>query len=188
MVYSPPNDARSQANRLLHWARRAALSLLALIIILACVGATYQLFGTWRDARRFPQHGRTVQAGLLKMNIDCAGSGSPTVILEQGGGMPALGWMKVQPQIAQFTRVCSYDRAGYGWSEPGPMPRTVPRMAKELKTLLDASGEKGPYVMAAVSLGGPIVRLYAGLYPKDVAGVILVDASHEDQQERVQSV
>jgi pimeloyl-ACP methyl ester carboxylesterase len=129
-----------------------------------------------------------VQAGLLKMNIDCAGSGSPTVILEQGGGMPALGWMKVQPQIAQFTRVCSYDRAGYGWSEPGPMPRTVPRMAKELKTLLDASGEKGPYVMAAVSLGGPIVRLYAGLYPKDVAGVILVDASHEDQQERVQSV
>ena len=66
--------------------------------------------------------------------------------------------MKIQPQIARFTRVCSYDRAGYGWSERGPMPRTIPRMAKELKALLYASGEKGPYVMAAVSLGGPIVQ------------------------------
>jgi len=101
------------------------------------------------DSRRFPQQGKTLQAGRLKLNMDCTGSDSPTVILEQGAGMPALGWMKVQPQVAQFTRVCSYDRAGYGWSEPGPMPRTVPRMANELKALLDASGEKGPYVMAA---------------------------------------
>ena len=122
------------------------------------------------------------------MNMDCAGSGTPIVILEQGGGVPALGWMKVQPQIAKFTRVCSYDRAGYGWSEPGPMPRTIPRMANELKALLDASGEKSPYVMVAASLGGPIVRLYAGLYPNDVAGMILVDAAHEDQQKRAQSV
>jgi len=122
------------------------------------------------------------------MNIDCAGSGSPTVILEQGGGMPALGWTKVQPQVAHFTRVCSYDRAGYGWSESGPMPRTIPRLVKELKALLDASGEKGPYVMAGASLGGPIVRLYTKLYPNDVAGLILVDASHEDQQKRAQSV
>jgi len=96
--------------------------------------------------------------------------------------------MKIQPQIAQFTRVCSYDRAGYGWSEPGPMPRTIPRLANELKGLLDASGEKGPYVMVAASLGGPIVRLYTKLYPSDVAGLILVDASHEDQQKRAQSV
>lgn len=122
------------------------------------------------------------------MNLDCSGTGSPTVILEQGAGMPALGWMKIQPQIARFTHVCSYDRAGYGWSEPGPMPRTIPRMASELKSLLDASGEPGPYVMVAASLGGPIVRLYARLYPKDVAGMILVDASHEDQQKRVKSV
>jgi pimeloyl-ACP methyl ester carboxylesterase len=159
-----------------------------LTIGVAFVGAAYQWIGNWRDARRFPQQGRTVQSGMLKMNIDCVGSGSPTVILEQGGGMPALGWMKVQPQIAAFTRVCSYDRAGYGWSEPGPMPRTIPRLAKELKALLDASGEKGPYVMAAASLGGPIVRLYTKLYPNDVAGLILVDASHEDQQKRAQSV
>jgi len=159
-----------------------------LAILFACIGAAYQVIGTWRDARQFPQRGRTVQAGPIKMNIDCAGSGSPTVILEQGGGMPALGWLKIQPHIAQFTRVCSYDRAGYGWSEPGPMPRTVPRLAEELKALLAASGEKGPYVMVAASLGGPIVRLYTKLYPTDVAGLILVDASHEDQLKRAQSV
>jgi pimeloyl-ACP methyl ester carboxylesterase len=159
-----------------------------LLLVLAFIGALYQVIGTWRDARRFAQGGRTIQVGSLKMNMDCIGSGLPTVILEQGGGMPALGWMKVQPQIAQFTRVCSYDRAGYGWSEPGPMPRTIPRLAKELKALLDASGEKGPYVMAAASLGGPIVRLFTKLYPNDVAGLILVDASHEDQQKRAQSV
>src|SRR5690348_4968166 len=170
------------------WLRRGALALVGLALLLACIGSAYQLIGNWRDAHRFSQRGRFVQAGPIKMNMDCAGSGSPIVILEQGGGVPAIGWMKVQPQIAQFTRVCSYDRAGYGWSEPGPMPRTIPRMVNELKVLLDASAEKSPYVMAAASLGGPIVRLYAGLYPNDGAGVILVDPAHEDQQKRAQRV
>jgi len=133
-----------------------------LVILLACVGAAYQGIGKWRDARRFPK-GRIVQAGEIKMNIDCTGTGSPIVILEQGGGMRAAGWMKVQPQMARFTRVCSYDRAGYGWSDPGPMPRTIPRMANALKALLDASGEKSPYVMVAASLGGRIDR---GVTPK----------------------
>src|SRR6202142_4049902 len=100
MLDSLPNESRPLGKRLLRWARRTAFSLLALIIILACAGATYQVIGNWRDTRRFPQRGRTVRAGPLKMNMDCAGSGSPTVILEQGGGMPALGWMKVQPQVA----------------------------------------------------------------------------------------
>jgi pimeloyl-ACP methyl ester carboxylesterase len=188
MTDSPLRYPRSVGKSISRLFRKGALALLIIVVVLALIGAMYQVIGNWRDGRRFPQRGRTVRAGPLKINLDCSGSGSPTVILEQGGGMPALGWMKVQPQIARFTRVCSYDRAGYGWSEPGPMPRSIPRLANELKALLDASGEKGPYVMAAVSLGGPIVRLYAGLYPKDVAGVILVDASHEDQQKRVQSV
>jgi len=181
-------DSPASGARIRRWLRRGALALVGLTIAFACVGPAYQEIGTWSDARRFPQRGRTVQAGPIKMNIDCAGSGGPTVILEQGGGVPSIGWMKIQPQIAQFTRVCSYDRAGYGWSEPGPMPRTIPRLANELKVLLDTSGEKGPYVMVAASLGGPIVRLYAGLYPNDVAGMILVDAAHEDQQNRAQSV
>jgi pimeloyl-ACP methyl ester carboxylesterase len=182
MFDSHPSGARNR-----FWFRCGALALVGLTILLACVGAAYQGIGHWRDSRRF-LGGRIVQAGPIKMNIDCTGSGSPTVILEQGAGVPAVGWMKIQPQIAQFTRVCSYDRAGYGWSEPGPMPRTIPRMANELKALIEASGEKSPYVMVAASLGGPIVRLYAGLYPNDVAGMILVDAAHEDQQKRAQNV
>lgn len=181
-------DSSASGARIHRWLWRGALALVGLALLLACIGAAYQLIGNWRDARRFSQRGRFVQAGMIKMNMDCAGSGSPTVILEQGAGVPGLGWMKIQPQIAQFTRVCSYDRAGYGWSEPGPMPRTIPRMAHEMKALLDASGERSPYVMVAASLGGPIVRLYTGLYPNDVAGMILVDAAHEDQQKRAQSV
>src|ERR1700686_2436984 len=109
-------DSPASGARIRRWLRRGALALVALAILLACVGAAYQGIGTWSDARRFPQRGRTVQAGPIKMNIDCTGSGGPTVILEQGAGVPSLGWMKVQPQIAQFTRACSYDRAGYGWS------------------------------------------------------------------------
>jgi pimeloyl-ACP methyl ester carboxylesterase len=182
------NHARPLGNRLLHWARRAALSLLALIIVLACVGATYQLIGTWRDARRFPQQGRSVKAGQLKLNLNCSGIGNPPVILENGGGMSLIGWIKIQPEIAKYARVCSYDRAGYGWSESGPEPRTALQIAKELKLLLDTAGEKGPYVMVAASLGGLYVRAYAGLYPADVAGVVLVDTSHEYQQDRFQSM
>jgi|SRR5665213_1318099 len=180
--------AGSTKSGFVRWLRRGSILIGGLAILLASLGATYQLVGTWLDTRRFPQQGRSVQAGPIKMNIDCTGSGWPTVILEQGAGAPAIGWRKVQPEIAEFTRVCSYDRAGYGWSEKGPMPRTVSEMAKELKALLDASGEKGPYILVAASLGGPIVRLYAGLYPNDVSGMVLVDASHEDQLRRVQAI
>src|SRR5258708_33550245 len=84
--------------------------------------------------------------------------------------------------------VWSYGRGGYGWSEPGPEPRTSLQIAKELKALLDAAGETGPYVMVGPSFGGFNVRVFTGLYPADVAGVVLVDASHEDQQDRVDRI
>src|SRR5580692_4287382 len=121
---------------------RAALTVIALAIVLSCAGALYQIVGTWRDAHRFPQRGRSAQAGQVRLNLDCSGQGNPIVILESGSGIPALGWIKVQPDVAKFTRVCSYDRAGLGWSDPGPEPRTGTQYAKELKTLLDAAGEK----------------------------------------------
>ena len=179
---------RAHSNPVFRWAGRALLWLLALTILAVCLGAAYQLVGNWRDARRFPQRGRSVQAGPIKLNLNCSGAGSPTVILESGGGMSSIGWFKIQPEIAKFTRVCSYDRAGYGWSDPGPEPRTALQIAKELKLLLDAAGEKGPYVMVGASLGGIYLRVYSGLYPADVAGVVLVDASHEDQLDRLDAV
>jgi len=95
---------------LLRWFGRAVLA----TILLGCTGAIYQLIGTWRDARRFPQRGKSVQVGAMKLNLDCYGQGNPTVILDSGMGVPALGWIKVHPEVAEFARVCSYDRAGYG--------------------------------------------------------------------------
>jgi pimeloyl-ACP methyl ester carboxylesterase len=100
-------------------------------------------------------------------------------------GVPALGWAEVQPEVAKFARVCSYDRAGYGWSEDGPKPRTSLQIAKELRALLDACGEKGPYVMVGHSFGGYTVRVFTGMYPHDVVGVVLVDAEHGDEEKRI---
>lgn len=123
----------------------------------------------------------------MELNLDCRGQGRPTVILESGLGVPAIGWIKVQPEVANFARVCSYDRAGYGWSESGPEPRTSLQCARELKALLDAAGEKGPYLLVGHSVGGFNVRVFAGQYPREVAGVVLVDASHEDEVARIES-
>jgi pimeloyl-ACP methyl ester carboxylesterase len=148
---------------------------------LATIGALYEEIGRWRDAQRFPQRGHLVQAGSIRMNIDCSGQGSPTVILESGSGGPSVDWLMVQPEVAKFSRVCSYDRAGYGWSDSGAEPRSSLQIAHELKQLLQAAGEKGPYVLVGHSMGGYDVRVYTGLYPNDVAGMVLVDASHKDQ-------
>jgi pimeloyl-ACP methyl ester carboxylesterase len=164
---------------------RASLTGLVLVTVsLVITGALYEMIGRWRDTQRFPRRGRLVQAGSIRMNIDCSGQGSPTVILESGSGGPSVDWLMVQPEVAKFSRVCSYDRAGYGWSDSGPEPRSSLQIARELKQLLQAAGEKAPYVLVGHSMGGYDVRVYAGQYPDDVAGMVLVDASHEDQDLR----
>jgi pimeloyl-ACP methyl ester carboxylesterase len=94
--------------------------------------------------------------------------------------VPAISWRGVQPEIAKFTRVCSYDRAGYDWSDPGPMPRTSSQSVKELHTLLQNAGEKPPYVLVGHSFGGTNVRIYNGLYAGQVVGMVLADTGHED--------
>jgi len=154
------------------------------VLSLAITGALFEMIGSWRDARRFPQRGHLVQAGSIRMNIDCSGQGSPTVILESGSGGPSVDWLMVQPGVAKFSRVCSYDRAGYGWSDSGPEPRSSLQIARELKQLLQAAGENGPYLLVGHSMGGFDIRVYTGQYPTDVAGMVLVDASHEDQDLR----
>jgi pimeloyl-ACP methyl ester carboxylesterase len=124
--------------------------------------------------------GKLVDAGGHRLHINCTGQGSPTVVLEAGARDFSLVWALVQPHAAQSTRTCSYDRAGYAWSEAGPEPRTIAQIVLELHTLLENAGEKGPYVLVGASLGGPIVRVFANTYPKDVSGMVLVDSMHED--------
>ena len=165
-------------------ARASLVVLLLVSVSLAITGALYEIIGRWRDAQRFPQRGHLVQAGSIRMNIDCSGQGSPTVILDSGSGGPSVDWLMVQPEVAKFARVCSNDRAGYGWSDSGLEPRSSLQIARELKQLLQAAGEKGPYVLVGHSMGGYDIRVYAGQYPNDVAGMVLVDASHEDQELR----
>lgn len=129
--------------------------------------------------------GQLVDVGGYKMHIHCKGQGTPTVILDSGLGDTYTSWHKVQPQIAQISRVCSYDRAGLGYSDSSPRSRTSKDIAEELHTLLHNAGVPAPFILVGHSMGGFDVRLYASLYRHEVVGMVLVDASHPEQQKRL---
>jgi pimeloyl-ACP methyl ester carboxylesterase len=167
------------------WLRRVTILLLGLILVLAFAGFLYENVSEARDRRFNPMSGRMVDVGGYKMHIDCSGEAGPAVILESGLGDTYLSWRKVQPQIAKFARVCSYDRAGLGYSDASSQPRTSKVIAEELHTLLQAAKVAPPYVLVGHSMGGFDVRLFASLYRSEVAGMVLVDASHPDQQNRL---
>jgi pimeloyl-ACP methyl ester carboxylesterase len=128
-----------------------------------------------------PPPGRLVDIGGRNLHLHCTGSGSPTVVLEAGASAFAIDWALVQTEIARTNRVCSYDRAGHGWSEPAKAVETPERVALDLHSVLQAAGEKPPYVMVGASMGGIYVRLYQVRYPDEVAGMVLVDPAHEDR-------
>ena len=123
-----------------------------------------------------------------RINLRCTGLGSPTVLLESGFGGNSSGWAKVQPRIAPTTRVCSYDRAGYGFSDPGPLPRDGAAIARDLDRALKAGNIRGPYVVVGHSAGGLYARLFAARRPKEVAGLVFVDSSVEYQDQRMAKV
>ena len=152
--------------------------------VVAATGAALERVADQRDARRFPPSGELFDVGGHRLHARIDGSGSPTVVLEAGLGTCALYWHAVHEDVARFTRVISYDRAGLGWSEAGPKLRDSFTVSAELKALLDRAGCKGPYVLAGHSFGGVHARAFARRYPADVAGVVLVDASPEGQRER----
>jgi pimeloyl-ACP methyl ester carboxylesterase len=160
-------------------------SLILLVLVIATAGFFYENISEARDRRFNPMPGQLVDVGGYKMHIDCIGQGSPTVILDSGLGDSYISWHKVQPQIAQFVRVCSYDRAGLGYSDSGPHPRTSKDIAGELRTLLHNAGVAPPYILVGHSMGGYDVRLYASLYRGEVAGMVLVDSSHPEQRKRL---
>ncbi len=168
---------------MIRWLCRVALSIVGLSILLAIAGAAYQTVETRADAARSPESGRLVDSGGHRLNINCTGTGSPTVILEAGLGDLASEWKRVQPEIATFAHVCSYDRAGYGSSDAGPLPRTSAQIAEELHTLLRNAEVAPPFILVGHSFGGYSVRVYNGKYPTEVVGIVLVDATQEDQYE-----
>ena len=125
--------------------------------------------------------GVMVELGGHRLHIHCTGEGSPAVIFESGLGGTSLDWSRVQPEVSEFTRACSYDRAGYGWSEPGPSPRHAVRLAAELDRLLLSAGVPPPYVLVGHSFGGLTIRILAARREQTVAGLVLVDTVHERQ-------
>jgi pimeloyl-ACP methyl ester carboxylesterase len=126
--------------------------------VLLVAGVAYQIIGTWRDRIRLHPPGRLVQSNNRRMHIRMTGEGTPTVVFESGMGASCMSWTQVQPQVAQFSRAVSYDRAGCGWSDTAREPRTARQLAQELHTLLNEADVPGPYVLVGHSFGGYVNR------------------------------
>jgi pimeloyl-ACP methyl ester carboxylesterase len=155
---------------------------LTVLLGLALVGYIYEPMAEAADAKTYPPPGELVDVGGHRLHINCVGTGSPTVVIEAGLGDWSTSWAGyVQPEVAKTTRVCTYDRAGLGWSDANSLPSDAAQFAKELHTLLQNANVPGPYVMVGHSLGGLIVRVFAHDYASEVAGVVLIDSMNPKQ-------
>ena len=171
-----------------HIIRKIGKLVLLLVIYLSLIGFGYQFLQTKLDDNKYSPPGKLVDIGGYRLHIQSAGTGQPTVILDAGMGASSIDWFLVQSEIAKFTRVCAYDRAGYGWSDAGPNPRTSQQIVNELHTLLETAKIPPPYILVGHSFGGINLRLYANQYPDEVAGIVLVDASHEEQMQKLSPI
>jgi len=170
MLVRVHRELRSRSGR---WLLYPVLAMLAL----AAVGGGYATLGAAADARAYPMPGQLIDVDGHRLHLHCTGSGSPTVVLEPGGGEMSsnMGW--IAPAVARSTRVCVYDRAGRGWSEPADTPQDGTQIATDLHTLLQRGHVPGPYVLACHSFGGLYVLTFAARYPNEVAGMVLVDST-----------
>ena len=170
MIVRVRRQLRSRSRR---WLLYPVIAMLAL----ASIGGGYETVREAADAKAYPMPGQLIDVGGHRLHLNCTGSGSPTVVLEPGGGAMSstLGW--IAPAVARDTRVCVYDRAGRGWSEPADTPQDGAQIATDLHTLLQRGHVPGPYVLAGHSFGGLYVLTFAARYPDEVAGMVLVDST-----------
>jgi len=170
MLYRTHRGMRSRSGRV-------QLYVVFTILAFSAIGGGYETVGEATDPNALPATGRLIDVGGHRLYLSCVGSGSPTVVLEPGGGGTSsqLGW--ITPAVARSTRVCVYDRAGRGWSETSDSPQDGAQIATDLHTLLHRGGVPGPYVLAGHSFGGLYVRIFAAHYPDEVAGLVLVDST-----------
>jgi pimeloyl-ACP methyl ester carboxylesterase len=163
------------------WSRRVVLYPVFAVLVAMAVGAVYQNVQQARDDAALTMPGQLFDVGGHRLHIECTGTGSPTVVLEGGLGEPSMmmaGW--IAPAVAPTTRVCVYDRSGYGWSDPAPSPEDGRTAAADLHALLAAAHVAPPYVLAGHSSGGVYTRIFAGMYPTEVAGMVMLDAQPPD--------
>lgn len=165
------------------WAKAARITKIAALALLLAAGAASLANAVTAAvlARRYAPLGKIYQVEGYGMHLYCTGQGSPTIVMEAGSGDDLLYWQTIQPALARVTRVCSYDRAGLGWSEPRPGEHDAVAIARELHALLAAAGVPRPMAMVGASAGGFYVREYAREYPGEIAGVALLDASSPHQ-------
>ena len=170
MVIGIHRQLRSRAGR---WLLYPVVAVLAI----SAVGGGYETVREAVDANAYPMPGQLVDVGGHRLHLSCTGSGSPTVVLEPGAGAmsSSLGW--ITPEVARDTRVCAYDRAGRGWSDPADAPQDGDQIATDLHTLLHTAGVPGPYLLAGHSFGGLYTLAFAARYPDEVAGLVLVDST-----------
>ncbi len=169
---------------MLRWLRRIGAGLVVVLVLLVLSGAVWEWRGRRAAARAFPLQGKLVDIGGRRIQLDCRGTGSPTVVLISGldvGG--SLSWTAVHDSIAGVTRTCAYSRAGIMWSDPGPEV-TAHGVAEDLHAALAKGGEAGPFVLVGHSLGGPYSMAYTKQFGGEVAGLVMVDASHPEQFKR----
>ena len=165
--------------------RLASYCLKITCIIIIC-GITYQFISVRIDNEKYPPIGKFVDIGGYKLHMHQTGLDSgPTIVLDIGMGGNLAYWSLVQPEIAKFARVVSYDRAGLGWSDPSPKERTSENIADELHTLLHNANVPGPYILVGHSFSGINARIFANKYHDEVVGVVLVDSSNEDQLQKL---
>lgn len=151
-------------------------------VCVAALGSCIAVTAAGQPAFTPKPPGKLVDLGGHRLHVNCTGKGSPTVVVENGFGDFSFDWVLVQAKVAAFTRICTYDRAGYAWSDPGPKPRTFAQINLELRDALAKLGEKSPFVLVGHSYGGPVLRNFALTYAREVAGAVLVDASFEGQR------
>lgn len=164
------------------------------VFTLLLFGALYQYIVTKLDQRKYQPIGKLIDIGGYKLHmIDSSSSNNydiakPAIVLDSGIGSTAFDWLLVYPEIAKFARVITYDRAGYGWSDASPLPRTSENIVAELHAMLHNADVQGPYILVGHSFGGMNVRLFAATYPDEVVGIVLVDAVHESVMDRLSQI
>jgi pimeloyl-ACP methyl ester carboxylesterase len=151
------------------------------LVALLGAGALTQSALTSHERTLHAPPGKLVSVGTHRLHLNCQGSGQPLVLLESGLSGWSQDWALVQPELAKLTTVCSYDRAGYAWSDDAPEPRTGLLAVQDLRTMLRAAGLQGPMVVVGHSWGGMLAQMLAQTHPEEVAGLVLVDALHHDQ-------
>ena len=174
-------NQQSRSQKFMNMLKRGLSGVTIFVLVLAIAGMVYQTAATETDQRKFPPPGNLIDVGGFKMHIHCEGDGSPTVILEAMSGGVSTQWGWIQPEVQKETRVCVYDRAGFGWSESDSEAPTLARTVRNLHTLLVNANIEGPYVMVGHSLGGVYMRQFAADYPDEVVGALLLDEADPQQ-------